>query len=100
MAKVFNEDEMVLLYRFSLEIEKAKNSLDLNLGPAVESGDHIVPTGGRTDGDRFRANMAIGYGESSRQGNLGTGEEVAGETNADNIQQGPGEEGNNGGAER
>ncbi|CAG7869442.1 unnamed protein product [Brassica rapa] len=38
--------------------------------------------------------------ESSRQGNLGTGEEVAGETNADNIQQGPGEEGNNGGAER
>ncbi|XP_018450294.2 uncharacterized protein LOC108821798 [Raphanus sativus] len=48
MSEVFDEDEMVLLYRFSLEIEKAKNSLDLNLGPTVENGDHIVPTASRT----------------------------------------------------
>ncbi|KAG2246864.1 hypothetical protein Bca52824_086492 [Brassica carinata] len=67
MAEIFNEDEMVLLYRFSLEIEKAKNSLDLNLGPTVESGDHIVPSVGRTwivnrvDGDRARMNTANGY---------------------------------------
>ncbi|KAL0677979.1 hypothetical protein Bca4012_005960 [Brassica carinata] len=58
---------MVLLYRFLLEIEKAKNSLDLNLGPTVESGDHIVPSVGctgivnRVDGDRVRMNTANGY---------------------------------------
>ncbi|CAN7074220.1 unnamed protein product [Brassica oleracea var. botrytis] len=70
MAEIFNEDEMVLLYRFSLEIEKAKNSLDLNLGPTVESGDHIVPSVGRTwivnrvDRDRARMNTANGYGKA------------------------------------
>ncbi|CAN6871119.1 unnamed protein product [Brassica oleracea] len=44
MAAIFYEDEMVLLYRFSIEIEKDKNSLDLNLGPTVETVDHIVPS--------------------------------------------------------
>ncbi|KAL0701425.1 hypothetical protein Bca4012_057547 [Brassica carinata] len=58
---------MVLLYRFSLEIEKAKNSLDLNLGPGVETGDHIVPSVARpvivdrVDGDRVRMNTANVY---------------------------------------
>ncbi|KAH0904077.1 hypothetical protein HID58_043580 [Brassica napus] len=89
MAEIFNEDEMVLLYRFSLEIEKAKNSLDLNLGPTVESGDHIVPSVGRTwivnrvDRDRARMNTANGYGEK----------------NAENIEHAHGDEGNNGGDE-
>ncbi|KAG2293103.1 hypothetical protein Bca52824_039772 [Brassica carinata] len=174
MAEIFNEDEMVLLYRFLLEIEKAKNSLDLNLGPTVESGDHIVPSVGctgivnRVDGDRVRMNTANGYaptlstvnfaefrpvptgvhsrtfvpahaydpgcysphfgnmearpeyweslmnssyavqlqriygntwGESSRQITMATEEEVAGEKNAQNIEQAHGDEGNNGGDE-
>ncbi|CAN6822445.1 unnamed protein product [Brassica oleracea var. botrytis] len=105
MAEIFNEDEMVLLYRFLLEIEKAKNSLDLNLGPTVESGDHIVPSVGctgivnRVDGDKVRMNTANGYGESSRQITMATEEEVAGEKNAQNIEQAHGDEGNNGGDE-
>lgn len=48
MDEIFEEDEIVLLYHFSMEIEKAKNNLDLNLGPTVETGDHIVPTIGNT----------------------------------------------------
>ncbi|KAF2548494.1 hypothetical protein F2Q70_00021277 [Brassica cretica] len=34
---------MVLLYRFSFEIEKANNSLDLNVAVSDGSGDHVVP---------------------------------------------------------
>lgn len=34
---------MLLLYRFSFEVEKARNCLDLNLGPNHETDDHIVP---------------------------------------------------------
>lgn len=70
MAEIFNENEMVLLYRFSLEIEKAKNSLDLNLGPGVETGDHIVPSVARpvivdrVHGDRVRLNTANVYGKA------------------------------------
>ena len=43
LNQIFDEEKMVLLYRFSLEIQKAKNSLDLNLGLMVETDDHIVP---------------------------------------------------------
>ncbi|KAL0885363.1 hypothetical protein Bca101_009345 [Brassica carinata] len=35
---------MVVGYRFLMEVEKAKNSIDLNKGPGEQSGDHIVPT--------------------------------------------------------
>ncbi|KAH0899015.1 hypothetical protein HID58_048583, partial [Brassica napus] len=41
MDEIFEEDEIVLLYHFSMEIEKAKNNLDLNLGPTVETGDGL-----------------------------------------------------------
>lgn len=44
MTEIFEEEKMVLLYRFSLEIGKAKNSLNLNLGTPLETDDHIVPT--------------------------------------------------------
>ncbi|CAH8382653.1 unnamed protein product [Eruca vesicaria subsp. sativa] len=43
LNQMFDEDEMLLVYRFSLEMEKAKNSLDLNIGPQVEADDHIFP---------------------------------------------------------
>lgn len=35
---------MVLVLRFLMEVDKARNSLDLNKGPGDEGGDHIVPT--------------------------------------------------------
>ncbi|CAG7874564.1 unnamed protein product [Brassica rapa] len=50
LNEIFDEEKMVLLYRFSLEIQKAKNSLDLNLGPMVETDDHIVPNIGGEGG--------------------------------------------------
>lgn len=68
MAEIFEESEMVLLYRFSMEIEKAKNSLDLNLGPTIEAADHIVPnvgntgTGNRIGGDGGRGSLGNTYG--------------------------------------
>lgn len=43
MNEIFDEDKMVVLYRFSFEIEKAKKSLDLNVGAGDGSGDHVVP---------------------------------------------------------
>ncbi|KAF3608892.1 hypothetical protein DY000_02047463 [Brassica cretica] len=43
LHEIFDEDKMVLLYRFSFEIEKAKNSLDLNVAVGDGSGDHVVP---------------------------------------------------------
>ncbi|WZZ88858.1 hypothetical protein YC2023_117437 [Brassica napus] len=43
LNELFDEQKMVLLYRFSLEIEKAKTSLNLNLANMVETDDHIVP---------------------------------------------------------
>nr|VDC75624.1 unnamed protein product [Brassica rapa] len=56
LNEIFDEEKMVLLYRFSLEIQKAKNSLDLNLGPMVETDDHIVPNiGGEGGGDTCSA---------------------------------------------
>ncbi|KAG5407976.1 hypothetical protein IGI04_004295 [Brassica rapa subsp. trilocularis] len=67
MAEIFEESEMVLLYRFSMEIEKAKNSLDLNLGPTIEAADHIVPnvgntgTGNRIGGDGGRGSLGNTY---------------------------------------
>lgn len=33
MRKIFNDEEIVLLYRFSFEMEKARRSLDLNVQP-------------------------------------------------------------------
>ncbi|KAL0750819.1 hypothetical protein Bca101_032822 [Brassica carinata] len=68
MAAIFYEDEMVLLYRFSIEIEKDKNSLDLNLGPTVETVDHIVPSVANTrivnhiGGEGFKKSTANVYG--------------------------------------
>ncbi|KAG2329946.1 hypothetical protein Bca52824_001126 [Brassica carinata] len=35
---------MVVAFCLLMEVEKAKNSIDLNKGPGDESGDHIVPT--------------------------------------------------------
>ncbi|CAN6882141.1 uncharacterized protein LOC125587842 [Brassica napus] len=43
LHEIFDEDKMVLLYRFSFEIEKAKNSLDLNVAVGDGSGDHVIP---------------------------------------------------------
>lgn len=33
----------MLMHRFSLEVDKATNSLDLNVGVDPGMGDHIVP---------------------------------------------------------
>ncbi|KAF2536523.1 hypothetical protein F2Q70_00004298 [Brassica cretica] len=49
LNELFDEQKMVLLYRFSLEIEKAKTSLNLNLANMVETDDHIVPNVGNAD---------------------------------------------------
>lgn len=75
MHEIFDEEKMVLLYRFSLEIEKAKHSLDLNVGIADGSGDHVVPTTNGTgtehsvgntisNGGRF---LAAGFNETGNQ---------------------------------
>lgn len=40
----FNDPgKLMLMYRFSMEVEKARNSLDLNVRVEPETGDHIVP---------------------------------------------------------
>ncbi|KAJ4873743.1 Uncharacterized protein Rs2_44542 [Raphanus sativus] len=40
----FNDPEkLMLMHRFSLEVDKATNSLDLNVGVDPGMGDHIVP---------------------------------------------------------
>ncbi|KAG2316173.1 hypothetical protein Bca52824_019295 [Brassica carinata] len=44
LRRLFTEEQMVVGYRFLMEVEKAKNSIDLNKGPGEQSGDHIVPT--------------------------------------------------------
>ncbi|KAG2298308.1 hypothetical protein Bca52824_034780 [Brassica carinata] len=44
LSQIFNEDKAVGLYRFAMEIEKAQNILDLNVGPGDDNDDHIVPT--------------------------------------------------------
>lgn len=49
LNELFDEQKMVLLYCFSLEIEKAKTSLNLNLANMVETDDHIVPNVGNAD---------------------------------------------------
>ncbi|CAH8382616.1 unnamed protein product [Eruca vesicaria subsp. sativa] len=54
---IFNQNEMVLLYRFSLEIEKAKNSLDLNLRPNLKTDDHIVHNIGNNNVDTHVQNV-------------------------------------------
>ncbi|KAG2301523.1 hypothetical protein Bca52824_030174 [Brassica carinata] len=41
----FNDPEkMMLMYRFSMEVDKARRSLDLNVDVNPTMGDHIVPT--------------------------------------------------------
>lgn len=44
LSEVFGQEKLVLLYRFSMEIEKAKNCLDLNVRAQADVGDHIVPS--------------------------------------------------------
>lgn len=44
VTEIFQEEILLSLYRFSLEIRKAKTSIDLNLGNTMETDDHIVPT--------------------------------------------------------
>ncbi|KAG2298944.1 hypothetical protein Bca52824_035416 [Brassica carinata] len=43
LHKVFTEEEMVLLYRFSFEIERSRNRVDLNVGAPEITGDLVVP---------------------------------------------------------
>ncbi|KAL0716909.1 hypothetical protein Bca4012_066231 [Brassica carinata] len=43
LEELFNEEKMVIIFRFAMEIEKAKNSLDLNVDVDDGYGDHIVP---------------------------------------------------------
>ncbi|KAH0879564.1 hypothetical protein HID58_066958 [Brassica napus] len=43
LKEIFSEAEMVSLYRFSFEIERARNRLDLNVGADDITGDHVVP---------------------------------------------------------
>ncbi|KAL0731984.1 hypothetical protein Bca4012_028078 [Brassica carinata] len=67
MREIFNEEEMVLLYRFSFEMEKARRSLDLNVQPPPEepvvamsmSEDSVVPEVGQAF-----------YARQNRRGNI------------------------------
>lgn len=43
LNEIFSEEKMVVLYRFSFEIEKARNRLDLNVGAGDFYRDHVVP---------------------------------------------------------
>lgn len=45
VIREFNDPEkLMLMYRFSMEVEKARLSLDLNVDVVPRMGDHIVPT--------------------------------------------------------
>lgn len=67
MREIFNDEEMVLLYRFSFEMEKARRSLDLNVQPPPEepvvamsmSEDSVVPEVGQAF-----------YARQNRRGNI------------------------------
>lgn len=50
LEELFNEEKIVVILRFAMEIEKAKNSLDLNVVFDDEPGDHIVPILGNDHG--------------------------------------------------
>ncbi|KAF3566836.1 hypothetical protein DY000_02015229 [Brassica cretica] len=43
LEEIFSEAELVSLYRFSFEIERARNRLDLKIGAANTTGDDVVP---------------------------------------------------------
>lgn len=43
LNEIFDEEKMVMLHRFSMEAERAKNTIDLNVVNNVENGDRIVP---------------------------------------------------------
>ncbi|KAF2576449.1 hypothetical protein F2Q70_00005417 [Brassica cretica] len=43
LKETFTEADLVSLYLFSFEIERARNRLDLNVGAADITGDHVVP---------------------------------------------------------
>ncbi|KAL0713551.1 hypothetical protein Bca4012_020529 [Brassica carinata] len=59
---------MVVAFCLLMEVEKAKNSIDLNKGPGDESGDHIVPTYTPPDTNKdmipyaTAVNLITGYG--------------------------------------
>ncbi|CAH8384362.1 unnamed protein product [Eruca vesicaria subsp. sativa] len=42
-SDVYNEEKLVLIYHFSMELEKPKNSIDLNVGADADMSDHMVP---------------------------------------------------------
>ncbi|KAL0712698.1 hypothetical protein Bca4012_019676 [Brassica carinata] len=71
VKEIFDEEKMVMLYRFSMEAEKAKNSVDLNVADKVDNGDHIVPNVGYHNGTTnirstaFPMNPPTAYGYPS-----------------------------------
>lgn len=65
LEELFND---VVVFRFAIEIEKAKNSLDLNVGLDDEPGDHIVPV---LDNDHGVATGA--EDDAQESGNAGFG---------------------------
>lgn len=74
MKRLFTEEQMVVCYRFLMEVEKAMNSIDLNKGPGDESGDHIVPTYSPPDINEVMmsyatpVNLETGFGMAGKSG--------------------------------
>ncbi|KAF3608893.1 hypothetical protein DY000_02047462 [Brassica cretica] len=67
LKEIFSEDEMVSLYRFSLEIEMLTNLLDLNIGAANITPDHVVRHPIHLNGMAPRSNNA---NQQERAGHL------------------------------
>lgn len=74
LRRLFTEEQMVVGYRFLMEVEKARNCIDLNKGPGEESGDHIVPTYEPPDitdvmmSFATPVNLETGYGMAGQSG--------------------------------
>lgn len=76
MTEFGDPEKMMLMYRFSMEVEKARNSLDLNLGVMPEMDDHIVPNadphliGTHPVPDANQFNGSNGFGMVENHGNI------------------------------
>lgn len=68
-------EKLMLMHRFSMEVERARNSLDLNLGLVPEMSDHIVPNadhhpnGTNLVSDNNQLNGIGGFGMVENDGN-------------------------------
>jgi len=42
LKEIFSEEKLLLIYRYSLDIEKAQTSIDLNISPTLPIGKNNI----------------------------------------------------------